>query len=67
MLMAVRSNFYFIVNIYCYDLEIAFWMQIKSWREGAAIKLRPGRQFVRLKKRDSSISTAKSKFHGCQQ
>lgn len=32
-------------------------MQIKSWREGAAIKLRPGRRFVMLETRDGSIST----------
>jgi hypothetical protein len=46
-----------------YDLEIAFWMQIKSWREGAAIKLRPRHRFVRLQTRHNSISTAKLKLH----
>jgi len=46
-----------------YDLEIAFWMQIKSWREGVAIKLRPRRRFVRLQTRHDSISIAKLKLH----
>jgi len=46
-----------------YDLEIAFWMQIKSWREGAAIKLRPRHRFVRLQRRHDGISIAKLKLH----
>jgi len=45
-----------------YDLEIAFWMQIKSWREGAAIKLRPRHRFVRLQTRRNSMSIAKLKL-----
>jgi len=45
-----------------YDLEIAFWMQIKSWREGAAIKLRPRHRFVRLQQ-DMTASVSRLKLH----
>jgi hypothetical protein len=39
-------------------------MQIESWREGVAIKLRPRRRFVMLQTRHDSMSIAKLKLHG---